>query len=57
MSHDNSEHLWLVEIAVEPKRKGDWDKLGRALSRLVAEDASFGVSIDPESGQTLLKKE
>jgi elongation factor G len=55
MSHDNSEHLWLVEIAVEPKRKGNWDKLGRALSRLVAEDASFGVSIDPESGQTLLK--
>src|SRR5215210_2782758 len=46
---------WLVEIAVEPKTKGDQEKLGLALSRLAAEDPSFRVSTDPESGQTILK--
>jgi elongation factor G len=45
----------LVEIAVEPKTRGDQEKLGRALSQLVAEDASFRVSTDQESGQTILK--
>jgi elongation factor G len=45
----------VIEIAVEPKTKGDQEKLGVALSRLAAEDPSFRVSTDPESGQTILK--
>jgi elongation factor G len=46
---------WLVEIAIEPKRRGDQEKLGAALAKLAAEDPSFGISTDPESGQTVLK--
>jgi elongation factor G len=45
----------VIEIAVEPKTKGDQERLGIALSRLAAEDPSFRVSTDPESGQTILK--
>ncbi len=45
----------VIEIAVEPKTKGDQEKLGIALSRLAAEDPSFRVSTDQESGQTILK--
>jgi elongation factor G len=45
----------VIEIAVEPKTKGDQERLGVALSRLAAEDPSFRVSTDPESGQTILK--
>jgi elongation factor G len=45
----------VIEIAVEPKTKVDQEKLGVALSRLAAEDPSFRVSTDPESGQTILK--
>jgi elongation factor G len=45
----------VIEIAVEPKTKVDQEKLGVALSRLAAEDPSFRVSSDPESGQTILK--
>jgi elongation factor G len=45
----------VIEIAIEPKTKGDQEKLGVALSRLAAEDPSFRVSTDPESGQTRLK--
>jgi elongation factor G len=45
----------VIEIAVEPKTKGDQEKLGVALQRLVAEDPSFRVSTDQESGQTILK--
>ncbi len=45
----------VIEIAVEPKTKGDQERLGVALSRLGAEDPSFRVSTDPESGQTILK--
>jgi elongation factor G len=47
--------LWLVEIAIEPKSKADEEKLGIALTKLAAEDPSFRVSIDQESGQTILK--
>jgi elongation factor G len=46
---------WLIEIAIEPKWKADLDKLGVALAKLAAEDPSFGVSTDQESGQTILK--
>ncbi|WP_395646079.1 elongation factor G [Terricaulis sp.] len=45
----------VIEIAVEPKSKADQEKLGVALSKLAAEDPSFRVSTDPESGQTILK--
>ena len=45
----------VIEIAVEPKTKGDQEKLGIALSKLAAEDPSFQVSTDFESGQTILK--
>jgi len=45
----------VIEIAVEPKTKGDQEKLGVALQRLAAEDPSFRVATDPESGQTILK--
>ena len=45
----------VIEVAVEPKTKSDQEKMGMALSRLAAEDPSFRVSSDPESGQTVIK--
>jgi len=45
----------VIEIAVEPKTKGDQEKMGQALSRLATEDPSFRVSVDHESGQTIIK--
>src|ERR1700744_4028290 len=45
----------LVEIAIEPKSKADQEKLGVALAKLVAEDPSFRVHTDQESGQTIIK--
>jgi elongation factor G len=45
----------VIEIAIEPKSKADQEKLGVALSKLAAEDPSFRVSTDAESGQTILK--
>lgn len=45
----------VIEIAVEPKTKADQEKLGVALSKLAAEDPSFQVSTDHETGQTILK--
>ncbi|MBU3732852.1 MAG: elongation factor G, partial [Beijerinckiaceae bacterium] len=45
----------VIEIAIEPKSKADQEKLGIALSKLAAEDPSFRVSTDTESGQTILK--
>jgi elongation factor G len=45
----------VIEVAVEPKTKGDQEKMGVALMRLAAEDPSFRVSSDPESGQTIIK--
>jgi elongation factor G len=45
----------VIEIAIEPKTKADQEKLGIALSKLAAEDPSFRVSTDQESGQTILK--
>jgi elongation factor G len=46
---------WLVEVAIEPKSKTDREKLGVALAKLAAEDPSFRVTTDQESGQTILK--
>src|SRR5580693_7298658 len=45
----------VIEIAIEPKSKADQEKLGVALAKLVAEDPSFRVHTDPESGQTIIK--
>jgi elongation factor G len=45
----------VIEIAIEPKSKADQEKLGVALAKLVAEDPSFRVSTDQESGQTIIK--
>src|SRR5439155_854706 len=45
----------VIEIAIEPKSKADQEKLGTALAKLVAEDPSFRVTTDQESGQTILK--
>ncbi len=45
----------VIEIAVEPKTKSDQEKMSTALARLADEDPSFRVSIDHESGQTIIK--
>jgi elongation factor G len=45
----------VIEVAVEPKSKADQEKMGLALSRLVAEDPSLYVQTDQETGQTVLK--
>ena len=45
----------VIEVAVEPKTKADQEKMGVALQRLAAEDPSFKVSVDHESGQTVMK--
>jgi len=46
----------VIEIAIEPKSKADQERLGVALAKLVAEDPSFRVHTDQESGQTILKE-
>jgi elongation factor G len=45
----------VIEIAVEPKTKADQEKMSIALQRLASEDPSFRVSVDHESGQTIMK--
>lgn len=45
----------VIEIAVEPKTKGDQEKMSQGLARLAAEDPSFRVETDLESGQTIMK--
>ena len=44
----------VISIAVEPRTKGDQEKMGLALNRLAAEDPSFRVKSDEESGQTII---
>ncbi len=44
----------VIQIAIEPKTKGDQEKMGQALYRLAAEDPSFRVKTDEESGQTII---
>jgi len=44
----------VIDIAVEPKSKADQEKMGLALARLAAEDPSFRVKSDEESGQTII---
>jgi elongation factor G len=45
----------VIELSVEPKTKADQERMGLALNRLAAEDPSFRVSTDHESGQTIIK--
>jgi len=45
----------VIEVAVEPKTKSDQEKMATALNRLAQEDPSFRVSVDHESGQTIIK--
>ena len=45
----------VIEVAVEPKTKADQEKMSIALQRLASEDPSFRVSVDHESGQTIIK--
>ena len=45
----------VIEIAVEPKTKADQEKMSAGLARLAAEDPSFRVETDLESGQTIMK--
>ncbi|MEV0281420.1 elongation factor G [Streptomyces sp. NPDC050610] len=45
----------VIEVAIEPKSKGDQEKLGVAIQRLAEEDPSFQVVTDEETGQTIIK--
>ncbi len=63
LCHDNSQVILermefpepVIEIAVEPKTKGDQEKMSVALGRLAAEDPSLRLTSDEETGQTILK--
>jgi elongation factor G len=44
----------VIAVAVEPKTKGDQEKMGVALSKLAQEDPTFKVHTDPDSGQTII---
>jgi len=44
----------VIEVAIEPKSRGDQDRLGAAVARLAEEDPSFRVRNDPQTGQTLI---
>ena len=44
----------VIDIAIEPKTKGDQDKLGESLQKLAKEDPSFRVKTDTETGQTII---
>ncbi len=44
----------VISVAVEPKTKADQEKMGIALGKLAAEDPSFRVATDEESGQTII---
>jgi elongation factor G len=45
----------VIEMKVEPRTKADQEKMSAALSTMAIEDPSFRVSVDPESGETILK--
>ncbi|ORT59089.1 elongation factor G [Streptomyces sp. CB03238] len=44
----------VIEVAIEPRSKGDQEKLGVAIQRLAEEDPSFRVKTDEETGQTII---
>jgi elongation factor G len=45
----------VIEVAIEPKTKGDQEKLGTAIQKLAEEDPTFQVQNDEETGQTIIK--
>ena len=45
----------VISVAIEPKTKGDQEKLGSAIQKLAKEDPTFQVELDEESGQTIIK--
>ncbi len=45
----------VIEVAIEPKTKGDQEKLGVAIQKLAEEDPTFQVMLDQETGQTVIK--
>ena len=45
----------VISVAIEPKSKGDNDKLGTALQKLAEEDPTFKVNVDSETGQTIIR--
>ncbi len=44
----------VIQVAIEPKTKGDQEKLGMAIQKLAEEDPTFQVSLDEETGQTII---
>jgi translation elongation factor EF-G len=44
----------VIEVAIEPKTKGDQEKLSTAIQKLSAEDPTFHVSLNEETGQTII---
>ncbi len=44
----------VIEVAIEPKTKGDQEKLGIAIQKLAEEDPTFRVKLDPDTGQTII---
>jgi len=45
----------VISVAIEPKTKADQDQLGMALAKLAEEDPTFHVSVDPDTGQTIIE--
>ena len=45
----------VISVAIEPKTKGDQEKLGTAIQKLAQEDPTFQVELDQETGQTIIK--
>jgi elongation factor G len=45
----------VISVAIEPKTKGDQEKLGTAIQKLAEEDPTFQVQLDEETGQTIIK--
>jgi elongation factor G len=45
----------VIQVAIEPRTKGDQEKLGTAIQRLAEEDPTFQVELDQETGQTIIK--
>jgi elongation factor G len=47
-------HALVISIAIEPKTKADQARLGQGLQKLMAEDPTFRVQTDQQTGQTII---
>src|SRR4030095_3483178 len=45
----------VISLAIEPKTKGDQEKLGQGLAKLMAEDPTFRVNTDDQTGQVVIR--